>query len=116
MLHLSRFGLGLLLLNLTLFGQELACAHDSEARAQPASADHGGPPHHQDPAPEPAEEPCDETAAQCCDAIPSCSIAGLVGQPYSEYDTPLPTAAARTIAELHLVNAPLEVATPPPRH
>ena len=46
MLRLSRFGLGLLLLNLTLVGQELACAHEAEAQVLPASAGHAGSPTH----------------------------------------------------------------------
>src|SRR5688500_16825486 len=116
MLRISRVGLALLLFNLTMVGWELACAHEAQALELPASAHHGGPPsHEQEPPPEPDEQPCDETASQCCDAIASCTIAGIVGHADSECGTPPSTAAARTIAELHFANAPLEVATPPPR-
>lgn len=116
MLRLSRFGLGLLLLNLTLVGQELACAHEAQALERPASAAHGGSPsHHQDPAPEPGEQPCDENASACCDAIASCAISGILGQPGGECGPLHPGAAVTVIAEAHRANAPLEVATPPPR-
>lgn len=116
MLRISRVGLALFLFNLTMVGWELACAHEAQALELPAGSHHGGSPSpHQEPQPEPDEQPCDETASQCCDAIASCTIAGVVGKADSEYGAPLPAAAASTIAERHFANAPLEVATPPPR-
>lgn len=116
MLRLSQFAVGLLMLNLTLVGQELTCAHEAQALELPASAAHtGSPSHHQDPAPEPGEQPCDENASQCCDAIPSCTIAGVLGQTGGDFDPPHRGAAVTAVAETLLANAPLEVATPPPR-
>ena len=116
MLRISRFGLVLLLLNLTLVGQELACAHEAQAAELPASTAHSGSPsHHQDPAPEPGEQPCDEDASQCCDAIASCTIVGILGQAGGDCDPAHPDAAVTAVTEAHLTNAPLEVAIPPPR-
>ena len=116
MLRISRVGLALLLFNLTMIGWELACAHEAQALELPAGSHQGGSSsHHQEPLPQPDEQPCDETGSQCCDAIASCTIAGLLGQADSECDAPLPPAAASTIAERPFANAPLEVATPPPR-
>ena len=116
MLRTSRVGLALLLFNLTMVGWELACAHEAQALELPAASHRdGSSSHHQEPQPEPDEQPCDEPASQCCDAIASCTIAGIAGQADSGYDATLPTAAASTIAERHFANAPLEVATPPPR-
>lgn len=116
MLRLSRLGLGLLLLNLTLVGQELACAHEADARELPASMDHAGSlAHHDDRLPDSDDQPCDETAAQCCDAIASCSVAGIPRLTPTRAGHPQPERALITGAESHAASAPLEVATPPPR-
>lgn len=114
--RIARFALALLALNLTLVGRELACAHEAAALAQPAHTGHGAStPHEQDPPSDRDHPPCDDSARQCCDAIASCAIAGIPGQKLRDDGTARPEAALTPASELHLVNAPLEVATPPPR-
>lgn len=117
MLRLSRFGLGLLLLNLTLVGQELVCAHEAQAVELPASTDHGSSrSHHEESVPSDSrDEPCDEPGAQCCDAIASCTVAGVPSQALGRVAGPHPGRALSTGAESHLASTPVEVATPPPR-
>lgn len=118
MLRISRFALGLLLLNLTLVGQELACAHEAQATEIPASTDHHGgvPSHHEQDVPSsPQEEPCEEPGAQCCDAIASCSVAGVPRQALSRAARPHAERGLIAAAESHLASTPVEVATPPPR-
>lgn len=116
MLRLSRLGLGLLLLNLTLVGQELACAHEAEALELPASAGHAGSPaHHEDVPSDPNGQPCDESGARCCDAIASCAVAGVPDQPLGRAAHVHPERALVSGLQSHLASIPLEVATPPPR-
>ena len=116
MLRLSRFGLGLLLLNLTLVGQELACAHEAQATELPASAHHADTPSHPEDAPsDPHGQPCDESSAQCCDAIASCAVDGVPKQPIARAGHPRSDRALISGAQSHLASIPLEVATPPPR-
>lgn len=116
MLRISRFGLSLLLLNLSLVGQDLVCAHEAQALEQPAGAAHeGSGSHHQSLPPTSQQSPCDESSSQCCDAIASCAISGVPER--ASHDTMRPDLQLGRIAgiELHLSSAPLEVATPPPR-
>jgi hypothetical protein len=116
MRRISRFGLAVLALNLTLVGQELVCAHEAAALEQPAHTDHGAStPHEQSLPPDRDEPPCDESAPRCCDAIASCAIAGVPGQVLRDDGPARPEAALIAVTQRHLVNAPLEVATPPPR-
>lgn len=118
MLRISRFALGLLLLNLTLVGPEVACAHEAQAAETPASTDHhGGTPsyHEQHAPPGPQEDPCEEPGAQCCDAIASCAVAGVPRQALSRAARPHLERGLIAGIESHLASTPVEVATPPPR-
>ncbi len=117
MLRISRFGLVLLLLNLTLVGQELACAHEAQAAELAASMDDGGSlSHHEAGVPsDPDGQPCDDSGAQCCDAIASCTVAGVPRQQLTRAFQPYPAGLLIAGAESHLASTPLEVATPPPR-
>jgi hypothetical protein len=116
MLRLSRFGLSLLLLNLTLVGPELACAHEAEALELSASVEHAGSQsHHEDAPSDPRDQPCDEPAAQCCDAIASCAVNGIPRQPLTRAAHLLSEPALISRSESDLASIPLEVATPPPR-
>lgn len=116
MLRLSRFAIGLLLLNLTLVGQELACAHEAKALEPASSTDHGSSPsHHEDVPSDPDGRPCDEPGAQCCDAIASCAVDGISRQALTRAAHPHSERALIAGAESPLSSIPLEVATPPPR-
>src|SRR5687768_16191738 len=112
MLGISRAGLAMLLLNLTLVGWEPACAHESQVERVSAHTDHAGSPaHHADSAPDRDEEPCDRDPSRCCDAIASCTIAGIAEQADRDFRADFPESAVTTLADAHFANAPLEVAT-----
>lgn len=116
MLRISRFALGLLLLNLTLVGQELACDHATQAMEIPASTSHDSQSHRQGGVPSvPEERPCEEPGGQCCEAIASCNVEGVPRQALSRADRPRAERALIAGAESHLASIPVEVATPPPR-
>jgi hypothetical protein len=116
MLRISRLALAMLLLNLTLVGQELACAHEAHALELPASMDHGSQSHHEGDVPSgPEDQPCDEPGGQCCEAIASCNVEGVPRQALSRADRPRAERALIAGAESHLASTPVEVATPPPR-
>lgn len=116
MRRLSRFGMALLLLNLSLVGQELACAHEAVALEQPAGSHHADSETHHDRAPAESDRPpCDASSAQCCDALASCAVAGVP----QGFDRAMGSSLVDRIlipaTDLRLASTPLEVATPPPR-
>lgn len=115
MRRITRALLALLLLNLSLVGQELACDHEP-ATDQEAAAMHGGDAsHHAELPTEQRPAPCDDSASQCCDALASCSIAAFAGRDANDDPRPHVHLALVAGADSHLGSVPLEVATPPPK-
>jgi hypothetical protein len=113
---IARVAVALLLLNLSLVGQELACAHEALALDRPPASAHTGSPSHHEPAPTEQEPvPCDESASQCCDAIASCTVSGVPARGANGPVRPDLHLALIATTDPHLDSAPLEVATPPPR-
>lgn len=115
MKRFSRLAAAILLLNLSLTGSEVVCEHEESAAASLASHDHGLT---ADAAPMPSDDEntqCDESEAMCCNAIASCSVSGVperINPPLARMHFPESVVAAIAVLP---DNAPLEVATPPPR-
>lgn len=113
----AHFVVGILLLNLSLTGADVVCAHEQPvAPASAATHEHGAA--SERPAPPPTNTrntPCEESGAMCCEAIASCNVSGVperVGSDVARACFPETIVAA---IDFRPDNAALEVATPPPR-
>ncbi len=115
MQRVTRALLALLLLNLSFVGQELACDHEPVADHKASAMHDGAAPHHAELPTEQPPAPCDDSAAQCCDAIASCSIIAIAGRGANDDDGPDVHLALVSGAYSHHGSAPIEVATPPPK-
>lgn len=115
MQQITRALLALLLLNLSLLGRELACTHEPVADRQSAPMHDRGAQHHAELPSEKGPPPCEDSAAQCCDALASCSITAMTGRAGGDDARPDVRLALIAGADFHRSSAPSEVATPPPK-
>lgn len=114
--RLTRFAVAALLLNLSLFGREVACEHEAQpAAATATSHDHGHPSDPPPPRPDDPSDQCDQFAAICCTAIASCSVSGVVETLTSEASQQFASQAVLRARNIEPSSAAPEVATPPPR-
>ena len=113
MLRLSHLLLGVLLVNLSFAGRDVACAH--ETAAAEVAGPHGAGSHTAHPLPEPEPVPCDDSESACCEAIAPCTISGIPASDLVETDGAAHLTAAIFAVRARPHSLPLEVATPPPR-
>lgn len=114
MQRFARILSALLLINLSLVGQEVACDHEALADHKAPMHD-GSTPHHSELPTEEPPAPCDASSAQCCDALASCAIGAITGRDAEGDARPDMHVAFFADADSRRANAPVEVATPPPK-
>ena len=110
-----RLALGVLLIDMSFAGRDVACAHEAPA-AELAAAAHQGPSSHSShPLPDPEPVPCDDSEAVCCEAVAPCTLSGIPAGGVVETGGAAHLAAAIFAVHTRPHSMPLEVATPPPR-